>query len=143
MATSFIGPRLTDRASAAAPEPRPPQPTRANWIVLFSPAYMRGPNPAARVETAAIRPVFFRNSRRDVLFCVLSLIAVLSYWRLPFVIYHLRLPIYNLSHGHAQQYYAVGCLLSNGTVSFGAAMMSTTMLRKSSIHVLVISLAIA
>ena len=36
MATSLIGPLLVDSASAAAPVPRPPQPTRASWIVLFS-----------------------------------------------------------------------------------------------------------
>ena len=37
MAQSFVGP-LVLRACAAAPVPRPPQPTRAILMVLFSPA---------------------------------------------------------------------------------------------------------
>src|SRR5512137_2589216 len=75
MATSLTGPRLTSKAFAAAPDPRPPQPTRATWIVLFSPAYMRGAMVAATADTAASRPVSLRNSRRDVSFCVISLIV--------------------------------------------------------------------
>jgi len=36
MATSWIGQAVTDRALDAAPVPRPPQPTRATWMVFFS-----------------------------------------------------------------------------------------------------------
>ena len=63
MATSLIGPLVVDRASAAAPVPRPPQPTRASWIVLFSAAWTCG-TCRQRSDAAATRPVFFRNSRR-------------------------------------------------------------------------------
>ena len=38
IATSLIGPFLTDSALEAAPVPRPPQPTRATLMVFFSPA---------------------------------------------------------------------------------------------------------
>jgi hypothetical protein len=38
IATSFVGPFFTDRALMAAPVPRPPQPTRASGMVLFSAA---------------------------------------------------------------------------------------------------------
>ena len=65
MATSLIGPFLTDRALSAAPVPRPPQPISATWIVLSSAAWTWGTTIAARAAPAAIRPVFFRNSRRD------------------------------------------------------------------------------
>ncbi len=65
MATSLIGPCLTDRALTAAPVPRPPQPIRATWIVLSSAAWTRGTANPARVVAAAIRPVFFKNSRRE------------------------------------------------------------------------------
>ena len=64
MATSLIGPFLTDRALAAAPVPRPPQPIRATWIVLFSAAWTCGITPAARAEAAAIRPVFSKFTTR-------------------------------------------------------------------------------
>jgi hypothetical protein len=74
---NIIGPALTDRASTAAPDPRPPQPTRANWMVLFSPAYMRDVRPPTRAEVAASRPVFIRNSRRDVLGVVSLIVNVL------------------------------------------------------------------
>ena len=67
MATSLTGPCLTDMALAAAPVPRPPQPIRATWIVLSSAAWTRGTAMPASAEAAATRPVFFRNSRRDVL----------------------------------------------------------------------------
>jgi hypothetical protein len=40
---------------------------------------MCGTTAAARAEVAAIRPVFFKNSRRDVFFLVISLIAIFSY----------------------------------------------------------------
>ena len=78
MATSLIGPFLTDRALAAAPVPRPPQPIKATWIVLFSAAWTCGMATPARAEAAAIRPVFFRNSRRDAVFGVSWLIVQVS-----------------------------------------------------------------
>ena len=67
MATSLIGPLLVARALAAAPVPRPPQPTRATWIVLSSPAWTDGTATPARAEAAATWPVVLRKSRRDVL----------------------------------------------------------------------------
>src|SRR3954451_20777206 len=61
MATSLTGPWWVDRASPAAPVPRPPQPTRAMLMVLLSPAYRPDrPKPAA----AARPPGAFRASRR-------------------------------------------------------------------------------
>src|SRR5258708_6777508 len=63
---SFIGPGLLDSALPAAPLPRPPQPTSATWMVLFSAAWTCGMTAPARAEAAAMRPVLFRNSRRDV-----------------------------------------------------------------------------
>ena len=36
MATSLIGPCLTESAFSAAPVPRPPQPIRATWMVFVS-----------------------------------------------------------------------------------------------------------
>ena len=66
MATSLIGPLLVDSALPAAPVPRPPQPTRATWIVLSSPAWTlrdgdagqrrgRGRDPAGVLEEVATR----------------------------------------------------------------------------------------
>src|SRR3954470_9394684 len=61
MATSLTGPWWVDRASPAAPVPRPPQPTRAMLTVLLWPAYRPDrPKPAA----TATPPVIFRASRR-------------------------------------------------------------------------------
>src|ERR1043166_8858357 len=61
-----MGPLLVEGALAAAPLPRPPQPTRATWTVLLPAAWTCGIATPARAETAAIRPVFFKNSRREV-----------------------------------------------------------------------------
>ena len=66
MATSLIGPFLTLRASAAAPVPRPPQPTRATRIVLSSAAWTHGAVAETIVVAAANRPVCLKNSRRVV-----------------------------------------------------------------------------
>ena len=55
------------RALAAAPVPRPPQPTRATWIVLSSAAWTAGTATPARAEAAATWPVVLRKSRRDAL----------------------------------------------------------------------------
>ena len=65
-ATNWIGPFLTERASAAAPVPRPPQPTSATRIVLSSAAWTHGVAAETIVVAAANRPVFLRNSRRVV-----------------------------------------------------------------------------
>src|SRR5947209_18763611 len=65
MATSLIGPSLTERAFAAAPVPRPPQPTRATWMVLFSPAYTDGIAMPARADSTVMAPDCFIISRRD------------------------------------------------------------------------------
>jgi len=75
MATSLVPPSLTESALTAAPAPRPPQPIKATLIVLLCPAYIRGAIPAAKAEAAAIRPVSFKNSRRDVLFLLISFIV--------------------------------------------------------------------
>src|SRR5438132_11030904 len=65
MATSLIGPPLVERALAAAPVPRPPQPTRATWMVFHSPACTSGRTTPARADAAAILPDCFIISRRD------------------------------------------------------------------------------
>src|SRR4051794_28843029 len=67
MATSLIGPPLVASAFAAAPVPRPPQPTSATRIVLSSPAWTDGMATFASAEVAATVLVVLRNSRRDVL----------------------------------------------------------------------------
>src|SRR5438552_16715404 len=66
MATSLIGPFVTESASPAAPVPRPPQPTSATWMVLFSAAWTWGRATPARADTAANWPVFLLNWRREV-----------------------------------------------------------------------------
>src|SRR5437879_1132636 len=65
MATSRVGPLVVDRASPMAPVPRPPQPTRASWMVLFSAAWTLGIRTPARADAAAIWPDVFSISRRD------------------------------------------------------------------------------
>src|SRR6266536_5036299 len=65
MATSLIGPFLTESASPTAPVPRPPQPTSATWMVLFSAAWTWGMATPAKADAAAILPVFLMNSRRE------------------------------------------------------------------------------
>src|ERR1051326_4993643 len=66
MATSLTGQALTDRALAAAPVPRPPQPISATWMVLLSAVWTCGRATPARAEAAASLPVFLINSRREV-----------------------------------------------------------------------------
>src|SRR5437868_6635976 len=80
MATSLVGPFLVDRASSAAPVPRPPQPTRASWMVWFSPAWTWGMAMPARAEAAAIWPDFFSRSRRDRPLLVGSLTVAFLRW---------------------------------------------------------------
>src|SRR4051794_22458847 len=65
IATSLIGPLRVASALAAAPVPRPPQPTRATWIVLSSAAWTEGITTPERAEAAATWPVVFKKSRRD------------------------------------------------------------------------------
>src|SRR5438876_12416822 len=64
MAVRRVGPCLVARALATAPVPRPPQPTRAIWIVPDSPACTCGSATPARAEAAAILPVVVIMSRR-------------------------------------------------------------------------------
>src|SRR3990172_1955236 len=82
MATSLTGPFLTDIASEAAPEPRPPQPIKATLIVLLCAAYMRGAAAATKADAAAIRPASFKNSRREALMLVIWLMTgfLLTEW---------------------------------------------------------------
>src|SRR5207248_1469951 len=54
-----------ERASPAAPVPRPPQPTRATRIVLSSAAWTAGTATPAKAEAVATWPVVFKKSRRD------------------------------------------------------------------------------
>src|SRR5438094_169280 len=65
IATSLVGPLWVDRALLAAPVPLPPQPTRASWMVLFSPAWTCDSVMPARADATAIRPDSFITSRRD------------------------------------------------------------------------------
>src|SRR4051794_7123532 len=67
MATSLIGPCFVARALAAAPVPRPPQPTRATRIVLSSAAWTAGTTTPERAEAAATVPPVLRKSRRVAL----------------------------------------------------------------------------
>src|SRR5439155_8007897 len=76
MATSLIGPFLTDRAFSPAPVPRPPQPIRATWMVLLSAACTCGTASPARAEATAAWLDFAINSRRDMLLLTVDLLAV-------------------------------------------------------------------
>ena len=75
MATSLAGPPLAVRALATAPVPRPPHPTSAMRIVLFSAACTWGNANPANADTAAIVPVLLRKLRRDVRRSLLSFMA--------------------------------------------------------------------
>src|SRR5438045_8686323 len=80
MATSLIGPIFeVANAFAAAPVPRPPQPIKASWRVLSSAAWTCGMAIPAKAEAAAIRPVVFRNSRREVTLSWLFGLSFISY----------------------------------------------------------------
>src|SRR6266545_549907 len=68
MATSLTGP-LPGSAFSAAPVPRPPQPTRASWMVLFSAAWTGG----RATPASTLAPP--RNRRREVTVEVFSLIV--------------------------------------------------------------------
>src|SRR5262245_53545959 len=65
MATSRVLPLGMARALVAAPVPRPPQPTKATWTVLFSPACTCGKVTPASAEAVATWPDFWISSRRD------------------------------------------------------------------------------
>ncbi len=83
MAVSLTSPCCsTDKALAAAPVPRPPQPTRAICTVLSSAACTAGTTMLVKAEAAAIRPVFCKNSRRDVVCPLGSLIGGCSWFAL-------------------------------------------------------------
>src|SRR5690349_3883895 len=60
-----MGPCLVLRALAAAPVPRPPQPTSATRMVLSAAACTAGTVTPARAEAVATVPVALRKSRRD------------------------------------------------------------------------------
>src|SRR5437588_193230 len=62
MATSLVGPYLTDRALTAAPVPRPPQPIRATLMVLSSPAWTCGTAMPAKADAPG--PDDLRGTRR-------------------------------------------------------------------------------
>src|SRR5258708_36960847 len=64
------------RASPAAPVPRPPQPTRAIWMVESAAAWTVGMAMPARAETAAIWPTRLPSSRRERLLALLLLLSV-------------------------------------------------------------------
>src|ERR1700675_136977 len=64
MATRRVGPLGLERALAAAPVPRPPQPTRATWMVVLSPAWTCGITTLAQADATATWPGFLINSRR-------------------------------------------------------------------------------
>ena len=82
MATSLMGPLLVvDSALAAAPVPRPPQPTRATWIRSVPAAWTEGMATLARADAAARRPVFCNNSRREETGRFASLMVGLRFWR--------------------------------------------------------------
>ena len=66
MATSLSGGPETERALAAAPVPRPPQPTRATSMVLSSAAWTKGILMPASAETAAVEPAALRKARREL-----------------------------------------------------------------------------
>src|SRR5262245_44914520 len=63
MATSLMGPDLVEREFSAAPVPRPPQPTRATWMVSSPAAWTAGRERPARAE--AVAPAVSRAWRRD------------------------------------------------------------------------------
>ena len=54
------------KAFAAAPVPRPPQPTSATLIVLFSAAYARAEMALSNAAPEIATPDVFRKSRREV-----------------------------------------------------------------------------
>src|SRR5713226_7636737 len=90
MATSLVGPVLTDKELLAAPPPRPPHPIRATDIVSPPAAWTCGiimPAKAdAAADAAAILPEVFSNSRRDMLLwnvltnLLLMMGSNLKYW---------------------------------------------------------------
>jgi hypothetical protein len=53
------------KAFAAAPAPRPPQPTNATLIVLFSAAYARAEMALSSAAPEIATPDVFRKSRRE------------------------------------------------------------------------------
>src|SRR5882672_921640 len=66
MAVSETGPFFVVSPFPAAPVPRPPQPTRAIWMVPLSAPWTCGRATPARAETAASLPVFLMKVRREV-----------------------------------------------------------------------------
>src|ERR1017187_8285055 len=65
MTASFTGPLGESKASATAPQPRPPQPIRARRMVLSSAAWTQGMLTPASAEVAATALPRARNARRE------------------------------------------------------------------------------
>src|SRR5262245_2755240 len=78
MPTIWTGPCFVDKAFAAAPVPRPPQPTSAIEMREVSPAY-RPDRPMPRLEATAIPPDVLITSRR--VGAVFSLFIMILSWR--------------------------------------------------------------
>src|SRR5438874_1309747 len=107
MATSLVGPVLTDMASPAAPVPRPPQPISATEMLLFSAAWTCGIIMPANADAAAILPEALNNSRRDrprfvgeltTYLLILGKAGRISGWQI----------LVSSFHGESQSIYALG-----------------------------------
>src|SRR5438270_11690350 len=85
MATSLVGPFLAASPLAAAPVPRPPQPTNASCTVSLLPACTYGMVIPAKAEATATWPDFLMSSRRDrpLLLMLLTVVLLLFLWWVP------------------------------------------------------------
>ena len=76
MACSFTWPPVVEKASATAPVPRPPQPTRASLIVSEPAAWQWGTAAPARAPAAVAAAVVRRNSRRVTILELVVLVFI-------------------------------------------------------------------